>query len=97
LGRNPFFSTAQVKKSEEAYTLTFEVPGVAKEDIHLEITQDELWLNAENDEIKREYREHLYFREPIDPTNVSANLKAGILTIIAPYATKKPKTKVNIE
>jgi HSP20 family molecular chaperone IbpA len=96
-GRYPFFSAAQVKKSEEAYTLTFEVPGVTKEDIQLEITQDELWLNAKNDELKRKYREHLYFQEPIDPNKVSANLKAGILTIVAPYATKKPKTKVNIE
>ena len=97
IGKYPYFSTAQVKKSEEGYTLVFEVPGVKKEDIHLETTQDEIWLNAKNDELKRDYREHLYFREPVDPAKVSAKLNAGILTVIVPYAIKKSKTKVNIE
>ncbi|MHA1995184.1 MAG: Hsp20/alpha crystallin family protein [Candidatus Hodarchaeales archaeon] len=88
---------AEIEKDDDAYTITFEVPGVSKEDIQLEITPDGLWLNAKNEELKKEYKNHFHFREPIDPEKVNARLKAGILMVTAPFANKKPKTKVNIE
>lgn len=108
-GRHPFFhkgrgfsnygysGTEEVVKDDEAYTITLVVPGVSKEDIQLEITPDGLWLHAENEEMKKKYKNHFHFREPIDPEKVTARLKAGILIVTAPYANKKPKTKVNIE
>jgi len=88
---------AEVEKDEEAYTITFEVPGVSKEDIQLEVTADGLWLKAVNEELKKDYKNHFHFKEPVDPEKVSARLKAGILMVTLPYANKKPKTKVNIE
>lgn len=108
-GKHPFFhkskgfrnygfdGRAEVNKDDEAYTITFEVPGVSKADIQLEVTPDGLWLNAENEELNKKYKNHFHFREPIDPEKTNARLKAGILTVTAPYANKKPKTKVNIE
>ncbi|MHA2289399.1 MAG: Hsp20/alpha crystallin family protein [Promethearchaeota archaeon] len=105
--KHPFFHKArgfsnfggrpEVAKDDDAYTVTFEVPGISKEDIHLEVTPDGLWLNAKNAELDRKYKNHFHFREPIDPEKVNAHLKAGILVVTAPYANKKPKTKVNIE
>lgn len=95
-GGSPF-SRANVEKDDEAYSITFEIPGVTKEDIQLEVTPDELWLTAQNDELKKDYQEHLHFRDAVDPSQASANLKAGILTVIAPYTNKIPKTRVKVE
>ena len=92
----PFFSRARVDKGEEAYTITFEIPGVSKDDIQLEITPDELWLNAKNEEFSKNYEEHLFFRDSIDPDKVNAELKAGILIITAPYSDVKPKKRVDV-
>ena len=94
---NPFLSSALVTKGEDAYTITIEIPGVSKEDIQLEITADELWLKAKNEEFNKNYEEHLFFRDAIDPEKVNANLKSGILSITTPYANVKPKKRVNVE
>lgn len=94
---NSFFNNAKVEKGEDAYTITFDIPGVTKEDIQLEITADELWLSAKNEEFKKGYEEHIFFRDAINPDKVNAHLKAGILIITTPYANIKPKTRVNVE
>ncbi len=94
---NSFFSSALLEKGEDAYTITIEIPGVSKEDIQLEITAEELWLNAKNEEFNKNYEEHVFFRDSINPDKVNAQLKAGILIITAPYANIKPKKRVNIE
>jgi HSP20 family molecular chaperone IbpA len=95
-GGSPF-SSAHVEKGDEAYTITIEIPGVEKDNINLEVNPNELWLSAQNEEFNKDYREHIYFREDVNPSEVKANLKAGILTIIAPYAHKVPKTRVKVE
>jgi HSP20 family molecular chaperone IbpA len=94
---NSFFSRAHVDKGEDAYTIRFEIPGVSKGDIQLEITPDELWLNAKNEEFNKNYEEHIFFRDSIDPDKVNAELKAGILIVNAPFANVKPKKRVNVE
>ncbi len=94
---NSFYNNAKVEKGEDAYTITFDIPGVTKEDIQLEITADELWLSAKNEEFNKTYEEHIFFRDAIDPDKVNAHLKAGILIITTPYANIKPKTRVNVE
>jgi HSP20 family protein len=94
---NSFFSNALVEKGEDAYTITIDIPGVSKEDIQLEITAEELWLKAKNEEFNKNYEEHLFFRDAIDPDKFNAQLKAGILRITAPFANVKPKKLVNIE
>ena len=91
-----FFSRANVETGEDAYTIRFEIPGVSKEDIQLEITPDELWLNAKNEEFNKEYEEHLFFHNSIDPDKINAELKAGILVITAPYANVEPKKRVDV-
>jgi HSP20 family molecular chaperone IbpA len=82
---NSFFSRAHVDKGEDAYTISFEIPGVSKGDIQL------------NDEFNKNYEEHLFFHDSIDPEKVNAELKAGILVVNAPFANVKPKKRVNVE
>ncbi len=94
---NSFFNRAYINKGEDAYMIRFEIPGVTKDDIQLEITPDELWLNAKNEEYNKNYEEHLFFDDSINPDKVNAELKAGILLVTAPFANVKPKKRVNVE
>ncbi len=102
-GKNVFFRTifkqpmTYVERGDNEYIITMEIPGISKDQINLEVTSDELWFKAENEELEKEYQYHLYFRKPIKPEEISARLKAGILTIKAPYSEPSSKRKVNID
>ena len=85
-----------VERGETEYTITMEIPGISKDQINLEVTTDELWFKAKNEELKKDYHYHLYFRKPIKADEISARLIAGILTIKAPYSEPNNKSKVNI-
>ena len=95
--RGSYKPYTQVSRDEEGYTITMELPGISKEDIHLETTNEELWISAKSTEFDRTYKDHLYFKRPIRSEEVKAHLKAGILTITAPYMDPIPKTKVEVE
>ena len=60
-------------------------------------TSDELWFSAESVNFKNQYKHHLYLKKQIRPNEIKAQLKAGILTITAPFSEKVPKTKVDVE
>lgn len=97
--RQPFIDIAETDKEVIA---TAEMPGLEKEDIKINLTEDRLEISAETkkEEEKREkgyvYRERRsgsYYRaialpSPIDPNNAQALYKNGILEI------KMPKTKI---
>ncbi|MFX1286763.1 MAG: Hsp20/alpha crystallin family protein [Promethearchaeota archaeon] len=87
----------RVKRNQEGYTITMELPGISKDEINLEATSDELWLSARNEEFNKEYKHHLYFRRAIRSPEMNATLKAGILTITVPYVDKIPKTRVDVK
>jgi HSP20 family molecular chaperone IbpA len=74
-----------------------EIPGISRDQINLEISTDELWFKAKNEELKKEYHYHLFFRKPVKAEEISAKLKAGILTIKAPYSEPSNKRTVNID
>ncbi|MFW9904975.1 MAG: Hsp20/alpha crystallin family protein [Candidatus Thorarchaeota archaeon] len=86
-----------VKRDQEKYNITMEVPGISRDQISLEATSDELWFSAKNDEFNKHYEHHLQFRKRIRPNEIQAHLKAGILRITAPYIEKVPKTKVEVD
>jgi len=86
-----------VKRDQEKYKITMEVPGISRNEINLEATSDELWFSAESVNFKNQYKYHLHFKKQIRPNEIKAQLKAGILTITAPFAEKVPKTKVDVE
>ncbi|MFX0186057.1 MAG: Hsp20/alpha crystallin family protein [Candidatus Hodarchaeota archaeon] len=87
----------RIESDKNAYMIIIEIPGIFKEDIDLEISSEELWLQAKNERYDKNYRLHLLFRKSIKSDQIKANLKAGILTITAPFSDKEPKTKVKID
>ncbi|MHA1968913.1 MAG: Hsp20/alpha crystallin family protein [Candidatus Hodarchaeales archaeon] len=88
---------AHVRRDDEGYIIDIEIPGITKEQINLELTNDELWFTAKNEELNKDYRYHLHFRRRIQTDGITAKLKAGILKIKALYLEPNPKRKVDIE
>ncbi|MFH1135380.1 MAG: Hsp20/alpha crystallin family protein [Pseudomonadota bacterium] len=105
-GGEYFSPKVDVKESEGAYLVTAELPGVAKDEIKVEVENGRLTLHAEIEEKKDEdngkyhVRERLYgsFRrvftlpDNADAGKIEATNKDGILTITIPKAEEtKPK------
>ncbi|MDR0819512.1 MAG: Hsp20 family protein [Oscillospiraceae bacterium] len=98
-----------VKESEIEYTISAEIPGIAKENITLDLSDDGYLTLAvkkeENTEdsgkvyVHRETRassaQRMLYLADSDPESVKAKLDAGILTIDIAKLDKTPK-KTNI-
>ena len=105
-GFQPFFNhylggkqcpKAFLEKNNEQYTLTIELPGITKEDINLELTSEEIWLEAKNEEYGKHYYYRNFFETPIIPEQTQAKLKMGILTLHLLLKEGESKVKVDIE
>jgi len=84
-----------IKDSEENYIISVEIPGVAREDVDLEINGNTLTIRGEKRQEKKEERENYHCVErsygsfervltlPRDanPDSIDANFKDGVLTI----------------
>lgn len=106
--RRPF---ADLIESEKDLTVTIEMPGLNKEDIKINLTQDKLEVSAETkheeerkdkDYIYKERRGESYYRSMtlpsnIDPDNAKASYSNGILEIKMPKTEIKPKKPLTIE
>jgi len=110
--RDPFFSRlssfaspirADVRETEHEYIVEAEIPGVRKEDISIEISDDVLTLGVDTRREVNEESEGYIYRERstgsfkrsfhvqgIRNDDVKASYKDGILTIVLP---KDEKTK----
>lgn len=94
------------------YRLLAEMPGVRKEDITIEIGENEVQISAEAKEEKMEGNEGGYIRrercysrisrhvslpDAVRTDNSSAEMKDGLLTIILPKASKSMKKSRKVE
>ncbi len=106
--RQPFID---VMETDKEVTATAELPGLEKEDIKINLTEDKLEISAEtkHEEEKEEkgyvYRERRagrYYRSislpsPVDPDGAKASYKNGVLEIKMPKTEIKKKKPVEIE
>lgn len=60
------------------YEITVEMPGVEKDEIDLSATEDTFRVETKGD---RKYKKEINLKEPIDPDEVDANFRYGVLTI----------------
>jgi HSP20 family protein len=106
-GRNDFFNPAvEVKEEEKRYVVSLDVPGMKKEEIKLEIHENELNISGERrrEETRNEkgstYTERSYgkfkrsFSLPsnVEASKVEASYKDGTLNVFIPKTDEvKPK------
>lgn len=87
-----FFNTLtyDVQEDDKTWTLSLDMPGVARED--LSITIDGAVIRVETKaEAKRQYKAAYELAEEIDAANTSAKLENGVLTLS--LAKKQPESK----
>lgn len=95
--RPPMGFPVDVRKAEENYILTAELPGVKLEDIAITVEDDVLTIAAELPRVTREERDGYLLRERrgghverrftlegIDQSAITANAAEGLLTILLP-------------
>jgi len=84
-----FFDTLgfDVKEDEKAFTLSFDLPGVAREDLVIDIEGAVVRIETKT-EAKRQYKAAYELAEQIDVEGTSAALENGVLTLV--LAKKKP-------
>lgn len=106
--RSPFIDVVETDKEVIA---TAEMPGLEKEDIKINLTEDRLEISAEtkHEEEKKEkgyiYKERRggsYYRSvrlpsEIDPNNAKASYNNGVLEIKIPKLEIKKKTPLKID
>jgi HSP20 family protein len=106
--REPFIDLIESDKEIKA---TAEMPGLEKQDININVTEDRLEISAETKHeekkeekgyIYRERRSGSYYRaislpSPVDPDKSNATYKDGILEIKMPKTEVKKKTPLTIE
>ena len=106
--REPFIDLVE---NDKEITATAEMPGLEKQDIKINVTEDRLEISAEIKQeekkeekgyIYRERRSGSYYRaislpSPVDPENSKATYNNGILEIKMPKTEVKKKTPLKVE
>ncbi|WP_024832321.1 Hsp20/alpha crystallin family protein [Ruminiclostridium josui] len=108
-GVNPI--RADIKENEKEFIVEAEIPGVAKEDIKLDLRDDTLTIAVEQNQETKEERDNYirkerrygsfsrsFYVENVKNEDVSAKYENGILTIVLPKSeTKKVNNRIEIQ
>lgn len=100
-----------LQESEKEIQITADIPGVKKEDIQLDVSEDAIEIKAETKAEKKEEKKGYVYQErrsgtfyrlldlpaKVDATKSKAAYENGILTIKLPKTEELKKTKVEIK
>lgn len=99
-----------VQESEAAYFLSFDVPGINKEDIKIEVQGDMLTVSGERKRVNHEDRhasvsERSYgffsrtftLPEAVDSAKIEASFENGVLEIAVPKAEAEKARRIEIQ
>ena len=93
-----FYPSCDITEDEMNYIFCFDIPGISKDHVHVEVNKDQLNVRAERHEEKKSdtKKKHLsevsygsYTRSftlpgPVDEKNVNAKFENGVLTVSVP-------------
>lgn len=98
-----------IHEDERVFTVTMDLPGVRKEEIHVSLSNGTLTINAESEREKKEgghwvrherqvgkYVRSLQLAGPVDASNISANHKDGVLTLTIPKTATSETLTVEV-
>ncbi len=106
ISRRGIYPLMDVKEDKDKYAVTLEAPGIDKKDIKITMKKNELIIEGERKEEKKQegesylrvernygkFRRAIQLGEEIDQSKINAEFKDGILKINLPKSEKaKPK------
>jgi len=107
-----FAPRVDIKDADDHYEITAELPGVAKEDIHVHVKDGILTLEAETSQEDKEEKEGKLIRQErrygkfmrsfnlgadVQESDIKASFQDGILKLQAPKLLEKPVERRRIE
>ncbi|EQC52213.1 Hsp20/alpha crystallin family protein [Bacteriovorax sp. DB6_IX] len=102
-----FLPKVDMGEKDGHFWASFDVPGIKKEDIHLEVNDDVISISGERSEENKgeKYSEKRYgsfsrsFRVPkgYDLKNLEANHENGVLSIVVPLSKDEDKKAQKVE
>lgn len=85
-------SDYQIKRDENAVTLSLEIPGVKREDITVKAEGQYLYIDSAD----KRYHWQFSMGYGLDTGNITAKLDLGILTLIIPLLEQSKKRDIVI-
>lgn len=99
-----------IKETEKAYLLEAELPGVKKEDVHIDVEEDRLTISVQSKEVKEEETKTYVRRERrlhgisrsfaianVEADQINAKMDNGILIVTLPKQEPKGSTSKKID
>ncbi len=110
LSRTAWVPSVDVEETADAFILYADLPGMAQEDISLEIKEDQLILSGERKMLEEKERKRLreerlsgpFYRTfsmsmPVEREKVKASYKNGVLEVILPKKEEVKPKQVKID
>ena len=95
-----------VEETEKDYLITAELPGIAKEEIGLDLSEGRLAISVRREESKNEEKRNFIHKErrvasmsrsvylsDADPESITAKLENGVLCVTVPKQEKSRKAR----
>jgi len=106
-----FSPAVDIKEKEKEYLISVELPGIKKEDIKMNVRDNQLTVSGEKVQEKKSDSDHYHrtervygsfqrsFRLPetADQENISAEFKDGVLNITIPKLKESISKNINIK
>jgi HSP20 family protein len=106
-----FTPACDVEETESHYLLRFDVPGIAKEDIKIELVDQQLLISGERRDDRKAEKDRNFFSERtygkftrtielktnVDADKVEASYKDGVLHVVVPKAESTRPKKIKIQ
>jgi len=103
--------TVNIEESDDAITVTAELPGLDEKDFHVELSNQRLILSGEKKASREEEKRNYYYSESsygsfyrtiplpcdVDGDNVKARYKRGVLTVRMPKTEEAKARSVRIK
>jgi HSP20 family protein len=95
-------------ETSDAFIVTAELPGLAREQVRIEVQDGRLTLQGRRDarvpceqyhQVERghgEFARSFVLPPSVDPTKISADLRNGVLTIIVPKVPERGPRRVDV-
>lgn len=100
-------SFGEIKETDDAFVLCADVPGVPKEDVHIEVHGNMLTIRAEHKEeeteaggYRRQYRsfnQSFALPSTIDPEKIEAHCEHGVLEVLLPKTGSSQPKRVEVQ